>query len=120
MVEALQTAFGQHLARAVHAKGVILEGTFRSAPEAKTIVKTPVFNWGQLPVIARYSLFAGVPNLADNSDAASPTEFTIKIKATDGDDFDIQMKSTQGHPEVEYPVEATLLSCFLASPAVSQ
>jgi len=90
LVEGLQTAFGKHHARAVHAKGVILEGTFTPAPEAKTIVKTPVFNGGQLPVIARFSLFAGVPELPDNDDAASPAGFAVKIKALDGDDFDIQ------------------------------
>ncbi len=32
MVNALHTAFGEHHARAVHTKGVILEGTFTPAP----------------------------------------------------------------------------------------
>ena len=92
-VESLHTAFGDHHAehgRAIHAKGVIFEGTFTPAPEARSIVKTPIFTGGPLPIVARFSLFAGVPDVPDNNDAASPAGFSIKIKAVDGDDFDLQ------------------------------
>lgn len=90
MVEALHAAFGDHHDRAVHTKGVIFEGTFTPAPEARSIVKTAIFTGGALPVIARFSLFAGVPDLPDNDDGASPAGLGIKIKAVDGDDFDIE------------------------------
>jgi len=90
MVDALHTAFGNHHARAVHTKGVIFEGTFEPAPEAQTIVKEPIFTGGKLPIVARFSLFAGVPDLPDNDDGASPAGFAVKIKAPDGDDFDIE------------------------------
>jgi catalase len=90
MVEALHTAFGDHHARAVHTKGLIFEGTFAPAPGARLIVKTPIFAGGPLPVIARFSLFAGVPDVPDNDDAASPVGLGLKIKAADGDDFDMQ------------------------------
>jgi catalase len=90
MVNALHAAFGEHHARAVHTKGIILEGTFTPAPEARNIVRTPIFDGGALPVVARFSLFAGVPDLADNDDGASPAGFAIKIKARNGDDFDIE------------------------------
>src|SRR5215471_1845767 len=79
MVNALHTAFGEHHARAVHTKGVVLEGTFTPSPEAKSIVSAPVFAGGPLPVVARFSLFAGVPDLPDNNDAASPAGFGVKI-----------------------------------------
>ncbi len=36
------------------------------------------------------SRFAGVPDLADNDDGAAPAGFAVKIKAADGDDFDIE------------------------------
>jgi len=91
LVDALHTAFGEHHARAVHTKGVIFEGTFTPAPEAQSIVMTPIFAGGTLPVIARFSLFAGVPGLPDNDDGASPTGFAAKVKAPDGDDFDIEL-----------------------------
>jgi catalase len=43
-----------------------------------------------LPLVARFSLFAGLPDLADNDDAASPAGFAIKIKGRDGQDFDVE------------------------------
>lgn len=90
MVNALHTAFGEHHARAVHTKGIVMVGTFAPAAEAKGLVKTPVFRGGTLPLIARFSLFAGVPNLPDNDDGASPAGLAFKIKALDGDDFDVE------------------------------
>jgi len=90
MVQALHTAFGEHHARAVHTKGLVLEGTFTPATDAQSIVREPIFAGGPLPVVARFSLFAGVPTLADNDDNASPAGFAVKIKAPDGDDFDIE------------------------------
>lgn len=90
MVNALHTAFGEHHARAVHTKGIVLEGSFTPAPEAKSIVREPIFAGGSLPVIARFSLFAGVPTLPDNDDGASPAGLGLKIKAADGDDFDLE------------------------------
>lgn len=90
MVNALHTAFGDHHARAVHTKGIIFEGTFTPDKGARAIVKEPIFAGGTLPVIARFSLFAGVPDLADNDDGASPAGLAVKIKAADGDDFDVE------------------------------
>ncbi len=90
MVEALHTAFGDHHARAVHTKGVIVEGTFTPDRDATTTVAEPIFAGGPLPVVARFSLFAGVPDLPDNDDGASPAGFAVKIKAPDGEDFDIE------------------------------
>ena len=90
MVKALHTAFGEHHARAVHTKGVVLEGTFTPAKEALSIVREPIFAGGTLPVVARFSAFAGVPTLPDNDDGAAPAGFAVKIKAPDGDDFDIE------------------------------
>jgi catalase len=78
MVNALHTAFGEHHDRAVHTKGVILEGTFTPAQEAHSIVRTPIFSGGALPVVARFSVFAGVPNLPDNDDGASPAGFAVR------------------------------------------
>lgn len=93
MVNALHSAFGDHHARAVHTKGVILTGTFTPAPEARNIVREPIFAGGPLPVTARFSLFAGVPDLPDNDDGASPAGLAVKIKAPNGDDFDIELNN---------------------------
>lgn len=90
MVNALHSAFGEHHARAVHTKGVVVEGTFTPDRSATAIVSAPIFAGGPLPVLARFSLFAGVPELPDNDDGAAPAGFAVKIKAPDGDDFDIE------------------------------
>ncbi|MBS0471140.1 MAG: catalase family peroxidase [Proteobacteria bacterium] len=96
MVEALHSAFGDHHDRAVHTKGLVFVGTFTPAKEARTLTKEPIFSGGPLPVIARFSLFAGVPDLADNDDGASPAGLAVKVKAKDGDDFDIEANQ---HPD---------------------
>ncbi|CAN5860095.1 hypothetical protein BH11PLA1_BH11PLA1_18260 [soil metagenome] len=90
MVNALHTAFGEHHARAVHTKGMMLEGTFTPAPEAQTLTKAPVFAAGTLPVIARFSVFAGVPTLPDTDDGAAPSGFAFKLKNPGGQDLDVE------------------------------
>src|SRR5215471_19782353 len=90
MVDALHTAFGNHHARAVHTKGIIFEGTFTPSAEAQAIVKEAIFAGGKLPIVARFSLFAGVPDLADNDDGASPAGFAVKIKQPSGEEFDVE------------------------------
>ena len=91
MVEALHAAFGEHHDRAVHTKGVVFEGTFTPAAEARSLTRAPVFTGGKRQIIGRFSVFAGVPTLPDNDDAASPAGVGIKIKGDDGDDFDIEV-----------------------------
>ncbi len=88
MVDALHVAFGEHHARAVHTKGTMLEGSFTPAPEATELTKSPIFAGGSLPLIARFSLFAGVPTLADTDDGASPAGFGFKIKGVE--EFDVE------------------------------
>src|SRR5690242_2802334 len=90
MVNALHTAFGDHHDRAVHTKGVMLEGSFMPSPEARTLTIAPIFAAGRRPLVARFSLFAGVPDLPDTDDGASPAGFAFKINATDGNDFDVE------------------------------
>lgn len=115
MVNALHTAFGDHHARAVHTKGVMLEGTFQPSPEARSITKEPIFAGGALPVVARFSLFAGVPDLPDNADGASPAGFAVKIKAPDGDDFDIECNQHNGFITATFDEFAVFLRALGAS-----
>jgi catalase len=96
MVDALHTAFGNHHARAVHTKGVMMVGSFSPAPEAQTICAAPIFAGGALPVITRFSLFAGIPDLSDNAAPASPSGLAFKIKAKDGNDYDLESNQHNG------------------------
>ena len=96
LVNGLHTAFGEHHARAVHTKGVMAEGSFTPSPGAASLTREPIFRGGPLPVVARFSNFAGMPDLADNDDGASPAGFAVKIKETAGTDFDVV---TNQHPD---------------------
>ena len=89
LVNALHSAFGKHHARAVHTKGVIMTGTFSPSKEAQALTSAPIFAGGDLPIVARFSDFAGIPDIPDtDSGAAMPTGLTLKIKAKDGTDYD--------------------------------
>ena len=43
LVDALHAAFGEHHARAVHAKGILLEGSFTPAKAARALSRSPIF-----------------------------------------------------------------------------
>lgn len=55
MVDALHGVFGKNPnARAVHAKGIITEGTFTPSAEAKKISKALQFRGGGTPITVRF------------------------------------------------------------------
>ncbi len=115
MVGALHTAFGEHHARAVHTKGVMFEGEFTPDKGAQALTKAPIFAGGKLPVVVRFSLFAGVPDLADNADGASPAGFGVKIKGRDGDDFDIEANQHRDFITATFDEFAVFLRALPAS-----
>ena len=98
LVDALHSAFGNHHARAVHAKGIILEGTFTPSTEAASITSAVHFSKGKLPVIVRFSDFTGIPNISDADGLANPRGFAIKFKLSDGSSTDIVGHSFDGFP----------------------
>ncbi|MEN0054111.1 MAG: catalase [Mucilaginibacter sp.] len=98
MVEALHDAFGEHHARAVHTKGIILEGTFTPAASASTITKAAHFQKEQSNIVVRFSDFAGVPNIPDNSGLANPRGMAIKFKMKNGLTTDFVGHSFNGFP----------------------
>lgn len=98
LVDALHSAFGDHHARAVHAKGIILEGTFTPAAEAVTITTAVHFKKGKLPIVVRFSDFTGIPDISDANGLANPRGFAIKFKLPDGSSTDIVGHSFDGFP----------------------
>ena len=117
MVNGLHTAFGEHHARAVHTKGVMVEGSFTPSPGAASLTKEPIFKGGPLPVVARFSNFAGVPDLPDNDDGASPAGFAVKIKEKAGIDFDIVSNQ---HPDFIAATSDDFLVFLLAAGAAGK
>src|SRR6202043_213633 len=66
IVDAMNKVFGVHPGfRANHAKGVVVEGSFKATPEAVLLSKAILFNGSSIPVTVRFSDATGVPNLPD-------------------------------------------------------
>lgn len=98
MVGAFHTAFGEHHARAVHAKGIILQGMFTPAPEARTIARAALFSESEIPVTVRFSDFTGLPDIPDTAPDANPRGLAVKFRMSGGRETDIVTHSFNGFP----------------------
>ena len=98
LVDALHAAFGDHHSRAVHAKGIILEGTFTPDKQAASISKAFHLQKKSSKVTVRFSDFTGIPNIPDNSGSANPRGLAIKFQMEDGTNTDIISHSFNGFP----------------------
>jgi catalase len=98
MVDALHSAFGVHHARAVHAKGILLTGTFMPSVEARQLANSAVFTNGTLQITARFSDFTGIPDIPDTAGGANPRGFAIKFKLPGDASMDIVAHSFNGFP----------------------
>ncbi len=98
LVNDLHSAFGQHKARAVHAKGIILEGTFVPAASASSLCIAHVFSDPDTLVTVRFSDFTGIPDIPDYSENANPRGFALKCRLQDGSEIDVVAHSFDGFP----------------------
>ena len=98
LVDALHSAFGTHPARAVHAKGIILEGSFTPAKDASGLTRAKHLQKTKSKVIVRFSDFTGIPDIPDNVGLANPRGFAIKFILPDGMTSDIVGHSFDGFP----------------------
>ena len=99
LVDALQALFGVHPGyRAVHAKGIVCEGTFSPAPTAASVSRAPHLQDVSVPTTVRFSDFAGVPTVPDGDPLASPRGMAIKFHLPGGIDTDIVAQSYDGFP----------------------
>lgn len=98
MVDALNQAFGKQTHnRAVHAKGVVLEGKFTPSAQAATLAKAPHFRQA-VDVTVRFSDFAGIPTIPDTHEAASPRGLAVKFHLPDDSETDLVTHSFNGFP----------------------
>lgn len=109
MVGALHSAFGEHHARAVHAKGVILEGKFTPTPEARGLSKAILFTKSAVPVTVRFSDFTGIPDIPHMVGDANPRGFAVTFKLPEGAGLDIVSHSFNGFPTATADEFAQLL-----------
>lgn len=98
IVDSLNSVFGKQVQnRAIHSKGIVLEGRFTPSPAAAGLSKAPHFRQA-VPVTLRFSDFAGVPTIPDADPMASPRGLAVKFHLPDGTDTDLVMHSFNGFP----------------------
>jgi catalase len=98
LVDALHAAFGNNHSRAVHAKGIIMEGTFTPNAKATTLTKATHLQNKSSKVTVRFSDFTGIPTIPDNIGLANPRGLAIKFKMEGGISTDIVAHSFDGFP----------------------
>lgn len=117
IVDAMNKAFGRHPGfRANHAKGIVVEGTFKASPEAAGLSRAVLFDGSTIPVTVRFSDSTGVPNLPDGSKAANPHGMAIKFHLPDGSDTDMVINSLKFFPVSTGEDFRDLLFALAASP----
>src|SRR5882672_5730589 len=102
--------------RAFHAKGVVVEGSFKASPDAARLSRAPVFNGRTIPVTVRFSDGNGMPNVADGSPAANPHGMAIKYHLPGGVDTDMVTNSLKFFPVGTGEDFRDLLLAIIASP----
>lgn len=83
--------------RPVHAKGILVEGTFEPSEAAGILSRAEHFQ-ARVPVLVRFSDFAGVPSIPDGDANASPRGMAIKFSLPDGNETDIVAHAYNGFP----------------------
>ncbi|HEY1497468.1 MAG TPA: catalase family peroxidase [Candidatus Solibacter sp.] len=84
--------------RPVHAKGVLLSGTFKPSAGGMSLTKAPHLHRSSTPVSVRFSDFAGVPAVPDNDPNASPRGIAIRFHLEEHVHTDIIAHSVDGFP----------------------
>jgi catalase len=116
LVDALNGVFGKQTDnRAVHTKGIVLEGKFTPSPEAAALSKAPHLQGTAVPVTVRFSDFAGVPAIPDSDPNASPRGMAVKFHLPDGSDTNIVTHSYNGFPTATADEFQQLLIALAAS-----
>ena len=102
--------------RAFHAKGVVVEGTFKASHEASRLSRATLFNGRTVPITVRFSDGNGLPNSADGSPAANPHGMAIKYHLPGGADTDMVTNSLKFFPVGTGEDFRDLLEAIIASP----
>jgi catalase len=99
LIQQLDTIFGLHPGfRPVHAKGIMLKGTFAPSRGAASLTRAPHINRESTPVTTRFSDSTGVPLIPDNDPNAGPRGFAVRFHLADRVHTDIIGHSTDGFP----------------------
>ena len=116
LVDAFKGVFGpQTHGRAIHAKGIVLEGSFTPYEGAKRLSKAAHFQGTTVPVTVRFSSFAGIPAIDDRDPLATPRGLAVRFHLPDGSETDIVTHSFNGFPSATADEFRALLLALGAS-----
>ena len=101
--------------RAFHAKGVVVEGSFKASAQAAKLSSATLFNGRSIPVTARFSDGSGMPTVPDGS-PAMPRGIAIKYHLPGGTDTDMVTNSFKFFPVGTGEDFRDLLQAIVASP----
>jgi catalase len=101
--------------RAFHAKGVVVDGTFKASSEAARLSRATLFNGSTIRVTARFSDGSGMPTVPDGS-PAMPRGIAIKYHLPGGADTDMVTNSFKFFPVGTGEDFRDLLQAIVASP----
>jgi catalase len=117
IVDTQNKLFGVHPGyRANHAKGIVVEGSFKATPEAAKLSKAALFNGSAIPVTVRFSDPTGVPNIPDGSKDANPHGMAMKFHVPGAGDTDMALISLKFFPVATGEDFRDLLMAIAASP----
>jgi catalase len=99
IVDALNKVYGVHPGfRANHAKGVVVEGSFKASPEAAKLSRSPLFSGRTVAVTVRFSDSGGLPDVPDGSAHANPHGMAMKFHLPGGANTDMVIVSLKFFP----------------------
>ena len=115
LLDSIYSVFGKHHARAVHAKGVLLDGAFMPTAEARSLCAANLFEGAIEHVRVRFSDFTGIPDIPDTDPNANPRGFAVKFRLPDGSFTNVVTHSFNGFPVATSDEFVTLMRAIAAS-----
>jgi catalase len=118
VVDAMNKVFGVHPGfRAFHAKGVVVEGSFRGGADGAALSRAPLFDGSTIPVTVRFSDNGGLPTVPDGSADANPHGMAVKFRLAGGSEVDFVTNSLKFFPVSTAAELRDLFEAIAASPA---
>src|SRR5882724_3686891 len=99
ILKQFEAMFGSHPGfRPVHAKGILLTGTFTPSSAAASLTRAQHAVQASTPVTVRFSDSTGVPLIPDNDPNADPRGMAIRFSLAEHVHTDIVAHSVNGFP----------------------
>ncbi len=117
IVDAMNQVFGSHPGvRANHAKGVVVEGSFKASANAASLSRAVLFDGSAIPVTVRFSDATGLPEIPDGAAEANPHGMAIKFHLPDGSETDMVLNALKFFPVATAAEFRDLFLAVAASP----